>query len=125
MFIRVVAVGDRYDIWSPKRDIDLGLAASVIQFRADLTYAQEFLASGCLAARVIGFILFGATKLLNVVALDGLVQGELRKRIVDREPLALAAHQPRVFPLGQLLGYCHYVHFCSVFVLSVLELKHG
>lgn len=75
----------------------------------------------CLAARVVGFVLFGAAQLLQVVALDGLVQGELRERVVYGEPLPLAPHQPGVLPLRQLLGHRHHVHFCPVFVLAILE----
>lgn len=76
-----------------------------------------------LAAGVVRFVLFGAPQLLDVVALDGLVQRQLRQRVVDREPLPLAAHQPRVFPLRQLLGHRHHVHFCSVFVFPILEIQ--
>lgn len=64
---------------------------------------------------------FGAPQLLQVVALDGLVQGQLDERLVDGEPLALATHLPRVFPLGQLFCDSHYVHLGAVLVFTVLE----
>ncbi|CAG4963113.1 unnamed protein product [Colias eurytheme] len=67
--------------------------------------------------------LFGPLELLEVVPLYGLVQRELGQRVVDGEPLSLAAHEPRVLPLRQLLGHGHHVYFCPVLVLSVLELN--
>lgn len=68
---------------------------------------------------LVGSVL-GAAQLLQVVALDGFVQRELRQRLVHGEPLALAAHQPRVFPLCQFLRHRHHVHLRAVLVLAVL-----
>lgn len=74
-----------------------------------------------LTARVIAFGLLRAPQLLQVMPLYRLVQRELGQRVVHREPLSFAPHQPRVLPLRQLLGHSQHVHLGSVLMLAVLE----
>lgn len=72
---------------------------------------------------VLAIVFLGAAQLLQVVALDRLVERQLGQRVVYGEPLPFAAHEPGVLPLRQLLGYRHHVHFRPVLVLAILEYK--